>query len=101
MAATFRLYSRAGCHLCDEMLKELESLLCAVTDKVTVEIVDIDLDPEIQRQFSLRIPLLTEPASGKILCETRFDPQSVLDYLTATNAVFHDKPAQVDRPLDG
>ena len=81
MPVTFRLYSRAGCHLCDEMLKELEALQRTTMGTFTVEVLDIDRDPETQRRYSLRIPLLTAGTGGKVLCETRFQRQSVLDYL--------------------
>lgn len=81
MAVKLRLYSRAGCHLCDEMLKELVALRRTTAQKFTVEVLDIDRDPEIHRRYRLRIPVLTAAAGGKILCETRFHRQSVLDYL--------------------
>ena len=84
MPVMLRLYSRAGCHLCDEMLKELEALRLAKAGTFTVEILDIDRDPEIQRRYSLRIPLLTAGTSGKVLCENHFQRQSVLDYLAET-----------------
>jgi len=83
MAVKLSLYSRAGCHLCDEMLKELEALRCTTAETFTVEILDIDRDPETQRRYSLRIPVLTAEAGTKVLCETRFHRQSVLDYLAA------------------
>ena len=82
MAVKLRLYSRTDCHLCDEMVKELEALRRTTAQTFTVEILDIDRDPETQRHYSLRVPVLTAAAGGKILCETRFHRQSVLDYLT-------------------
>ena len=84
MPVMLRLYSRAGCHLCGEMLMELEALRLTKAGIFTVEILDIDRDPEIQRRYSLRIPLLTAGAGGKVLCENRFQRQSVLDYLAET-----------------
>jgi thioredoxin-like negative regulator of GroEL len=83
MAVKFRLYSRTGCHLCDEMLKDLEALRRTTNGTFTVEVLDIDRDPETQRRYSLRIPVLTAEAGAKVLCETRFHRQSVLDYLSA------------------
>ena len=84
MAVSFRLYSRAGCHLCDEMLQELEALQRTTAGVFTVDILDIDRDAETQRRYSLRIPVLTAKASGVVVCETRFNKQFFLDYLTGT-----------------
>ena len=84
MAVSFRLYSRTGCHLCDEMLQELEVLQRTSAGAFTVDILDIDRDVETQRRYSLRIPVLTAKASGEVVCETRFNKQSFLAYLTGT-----------------
>ena len=84
MVVKLRLYGRAGCHLCDEMLKELETLRRTTADTFTVEVLDIDRKPETQRRYGLRIPVLTAETGGKVLCETRFHRQSVLDYLAST-----------------
>ena len=84
MAEKLRLYSRAGCHLCDALQKELETLQRTSTGAFTLEVLDIDRDPETQRLYCLRVPVLTVLASGTILCETRFDRNTVLDYLAGT-----------------
>ena len=81
MAVKFRLYSRAGCHPCDEMLKELEALRRTTTGAFTVEVLDIDRDPETQRHYSLCVPVLTALASGEVVCESHFHRQAVLDFL--------------------
>ncbi|HEX6997083.1 MAG TPA: glutaredoxin family protein [Gammaproteobacteria bacterium] len=52
---TLVLYSRPGCHLCEEMLAELEPLLEGRAD---VRIVDVSGDPELERRYGLRIPVL-------------------------------------------
>ena len=83
MVVKLRLYSRTGCHLCDEMLKELETLRRTTADIFTVEVLDIDREPEMQRRYVLRIPVLTTEAGGEVVCETRFHQQSVLDYLSS------------------
>ena len=49
------LYTRPGCHLCDELLAELEPM---VEDKARVEIVDISDDETLSRRFGLLIPVL-------------------------------------------
>jgi hypothetical protein len=49
------LYSRPGCHLCEELLAELEPLL---RPGVSVETVDVDGDVALERRYGLRIPVL-------------------------------------------
>jgi hypothetical protein len=49
------LYSRSECHLCDEMLTELEPL---VAGKARVEVVDIDDDPALILRFGPIVPVL-------------------------------------------
>ena len=49
------LYSRPGCHLCELLLEELAPLLGPETQ---VETVDVSEDPELERRYGLRIPVL-------------------------------------------
>lgn len=49
------LYSRPGCHLCELLLEELEPLL---GQGALVETVDVEDDPELERRYGLRIPVL-------------------------------------------
>ncbi len=65
----FILYVRDKCHLCEQMLVELEANL--VNQKYHVEVIDIDTDPELQRQHAGQIPVLTY--QGTVLCEYFFD----------------------------
>jgi Glutaredoxin-like domain (DUF836) len=52
---TLILYSRAECHLCEELLRALEPLL--QQQPAAVRIVDIDQDAELVRRYGLRIPV--------------------------------------------
>ena len=53
---TVTVYSRPGCHLCDEMK--------AVVDRVakwvpfTMDIIDISNDPQLEARYGLEIPVL-------------------------------------------
>lgn len=49
------LYSRPGCHLCEELLAELTPLL---RPGVAVETVDVDSSVALERRYGLRIPVL-------------------------------------------
>ena len=51
-----RLYSRAGCHLCDEARDELEALQPELPHKL--QVIDIDNDPELQAKYGTEIPVI-------------------------------------------
>jgi hypothetical protein len=69
------LYSRSGCHLCDEMILALHSHLGA---DVPVAIVDVDSDPALESRYGERVPLLMD---GEIeLCGYRYDPAKLAAY---------------------
>ena len=50
------LYSKPGCHLCDEMKALLERVSRRTT--LTVEEVDISADAELERVYGMEIPVL-------------------------------------------
>lgn len=81
MKVNFRLYGRSGCHLCDEMLVDLMSMDDA--SQCSVQFFDIDTDPVLQKQFALRIPVLTTEDGKAIICEQFLDRQAVINYLAA------------------
>ena len=58
------LYSREGCHLCEQLLEELAPWVAA--RGATVELLDVDADPVARRRYGHRIPVLLvdgEPAA--------------------------------------
>ena len=61
------LYSRRGCHLCEEMLEDLESL-CR---DVALEVVDVDRDTALVSRYGTRVPVLV--ADGREICAGRLD----------------------------
>ena len=52
------LYSRPGCHLCDEMKAVIQRAARAVEASITVEEIDISTDPELEARYGLEIPVL-------------------------------------------
>lgn len=72
------LLSRPGCHLCDEMLAELEPLIAG---KAEVDIVDISEDNALSARYGLAIPVLKH--GDRELCRYRLD-QDRLASLLAT-----------------
>lgn len=68
------VYSRADCSLCEHLLDELAALL-GPAGAATVQVVDIDGDPELERKYGTRIPVLL--ADGEFVCAYRLDRERV------------------------
>ena len=51
------IYSRPGCHLCDEAKQVIESVECA--NEYTLEEIDIESDAELLRRYRYDIPVIT------------------------------------------
>lgn len=50
------LYTRPGCHLCEEARREI--LRAGRRDDYTLEEVDIDSDPELKARYGFDIPVV-------------------------------------------
>jgi hypothetical protein len=68
------VYSRADCSLCERLLEELAELL-GPQGAASVQIVDIDGQPELERRYGSRIPVLT--ADDEFVCAYRLDVERV------------------------
>ncbi|HLL73997.1 MAG TPA: glutaredoxin family protein [Pyrinomonadaceae bacterium] len=51
-----KLYTRPGCHLCDEAKREM--LAAACEDLYELEEINIDSDPELRRRHGWDIPVV-------------------------------------------
>ena len=51
------IYSRPGCHLCDEAKQIIASAGCA--DDYTLTEIDIESDPDLLRRYKNDIPVIT------------------------------------------
>jgi glutaredoxin len=74
--ARLTLYSRAYCHLCQDMLAALEALRGELSFELTV--IDVDADPLLERQYNELVPVLS--ADGQELCHHFLDVATVRDY---------------------
>jgi glutaredoxin-like protein DUF836 len=52
------LYSRPGCHLCDEMKAVVRRVVGAAGLPTTVEEIDISADADLEERYGLEIPVL-------------------------------------------
>ena len=67
--------SREGCGLCHEMLVALAELeRQAAIPAVTI--VDVDSDPELARQFGLKVPVLL--LDGSVICHYTLNSKELL-----------------------
>jgi glutaredoxin len=55
--ATVRLYTRPGCHLCEEAHREMLAADCA--DLFELEEINIDEDPALKELYGWEIPVVT------------------------------------------
>jgi hypothetical protein len=52
------LYSRPGCHLCDEMKAAVQRVTAAVDTPTRIEEIDISTDPGLEARYGTEIPVL-------------------------------------------
>ena len=53
---TITIYSRHGCHLCDDAQKTLESLREELN--FVIDVIDIDQDAELSKLYSDQVPVI-------------------------------------------
>jgi glutaredoxin len=56
MSRTVTLYTRAGCHLCEEAERVLREEQAATPFRL--ELVDVDRDPELASRYGVRVPVV-------------------------------------------
>ena len=77
MPARLSLYTRRGCHLCEDMeqiVSELEAELHFVT-----EIIPIDNNAALERDYGSRVPVLM--MGHNMICEYFLDKQALIQVL--------------------
>ena len=80
--APLTLYSRAWCHLCDDMRAALEPLLAEFGAQI--EVIDVDSDPALEARYNELVPVLL--CDGIELCHYRIDESRVREALAARTA---------------
>lgn len=54
--STITVYTRQGCHLCEEAIAVVTRVAAGRAD---VELVDIDRDPALIERYTVRVPVVT------------------------------------------
>jgi thioredoxin reductase (NADPH) len=73
------VYSRRGCHLCEEMIEQIEPLCRGLA---SLEVADVDLDPPLREAFGLDVPVLM--VDEREVCRHRLDLSA---FKTALNSL--------------
>jgi len=55
---TLTIYSRPGCHLCDDMKAVVKQVVRDVDGSASINEVDISTDPALEALYGLEIPVL-------------------------------------------
>lgn len=70
---TVVVYSRDGCHLCEDLVADLSVM--AAEHGFAVEVRDIDDDPELKARYHARVPVVEY--EGEVVCEHFLDPAAL------------------------
>ena len=76
------IYSRPGCHLCDEMKEVVHRVAASVP--VVLEEIDISGDAELERLYGTEIPVLM--ADRKKVAKYRIGESELLRVITGLRA---------------
>ena len=76
---TLTLYSRPGCHLCDEM----KAVVARVARTMPLDLTEIDIstDPALEAQYGLEIPVLL--VEGRKAAKYRIAEDALVRILTS------------------
>ena len=71
------VYSRIACHLCDDLLLQLDELRQQYDFELTM--IDVDSHSELQQKYGDKVPVLMADESE--LCHYYLNPVVVIQYL--------------------
>jgi Glutaredoxin-like domain (DUF836) len=71
-APVIEVFSRRGCHLCDELIEELLPLL---RGRFILEVRDVDTREDWRAEFGLRVPVVRY--LGRDICQYRLDREAL------------------------
>lgn len=79
MGSGIQIYSRPGCHLCEQLIEEIEPLL---RGKATLEVRNIDSRADWQAKYDTRVPVVE--IDGRFICEHRLERAALRRALRGT-----------------
>ena len=78
---TLTLYSRQGCHLCDEMKTIVERVTRSSLRTIAIHEIDISTDPDLEARYGVEIPVLL--VDGKKVAKYRVTEDELTRILNA------------------
>lgn len=75
---SLRVYSRQNCHLCDQLLDELEPL---IDGRIDLEVLDVDTREDWREAYGWRVPCVE--FEDRIVCEYHLDRGAISAILAA------------------
>ena len=69
MPVRLKLYTRAGCHLCEDMEQAISEQ--AEQLDIHIEIIPIDNNPDLEKAYGSRVPVLAH--EDTVICEYFLD----------------------------
>jgi len=73
-----QVYSRPGCHLCEQLLDALQPI---IRGRAELTVLNIESNPEWIEKYSIRIPVVE--MDGRFLCQYHLDTDAVTAALDA------------------
>jgi glutaredoxin len=75
------IYSRPGCHLCDEMKAVVQRAVARAGGQVTLEEIDISKDADLESRYGTEIPVLL--VEGKKAAKYRISDRELARVLSS------------------
>jgi hypothetical protein len=75
---TITVYTRAGCHLCDDAIAVVREVAAG---RAHVELVDIDTDPQLVARYTVRVPVVA--VEGREIADYQITPDQLWSALDA------------------
>ena len=82
MTPVLTVYSRQGCHLCEQLI---EDLLPQVRDRARVEVLDVDTREDWLRRYGDRVPVVE--LDGSWICQFHLDRDALTAALRRAGGV--------------
>lgn len=76
------LYTRVGCHLCDDAKDVLDAV--RAERPFALDVVDIDADPALAARYTTEVPVVL--VDGRKAFKYRVDPSALRDQLARAEA---------------
>lgn len=73
----FQVYSRSGCHLCEEMIEHLNVLKCE--HLFDFDVVEITGDDALEALYGVKVPVLV--CNGREVCHYYLDVAGLIECL--------------------